>query len=337
MKFLRYLTEAESGVKEQLIAIKNGTGEWEKRIAAWITGKESQFEFIGSKNFKTVVPKPVPSDIKRKYPDVIFALQALTKHLGSSAYYDKWEEVKNFLTFKPKLNSRTFYRYWTIKEEQLKDLKSGKPIPLPASKGKSTSYTRNPSLWRERPTTFTSSGKTKTLSLSTEDLLQTQGQILTLQTKHTFTPVFDIFYFVTHVLNSVKSVFGKDSIGFERNGLATLRSFAHEREVIGPIITEIKPSDVVGYYRKGTFNKLTDKEYIIKYGSRDYTFLPGDIEKIKDSLRQYGTIDMTYFGNKLIITSDTENSNLKRYTKSFEYNTELSKLIGTKIYLGYWP
>jgi hypothetical protein len=342
MKFLEYLIEAESAVRAQLEAIKNGTGEWEQKLKAMITGDEPAFTYSGPRNFQTATPVAIPNDIKKKYPDIIFALQALTKHLGAMSYYDKWEELKKFLTFKPNLQPRTFYRYWPIKEEQLEDLKKGKSIPLPEPKGSSTSYTRNPSLWREVPSFSTFDSKpSKVLSLSTEELLQTHGTLLTLQTKHTFTPIFDVFYFLTHVLNQVKQVFGKTAINYgdygKSPGMATLRKFAHEREVVGPIIKEIKPSDVVGYYRKGTFNKLSDPEYKIKFRG-EYTFLPGDIEHIKDGYKQYGTVDMTYFGNHLIITSDPEKSHLKRYAdKPLEYNEQLSKLVGIKLYLGYWP
>lgn len=336
MKFLEYLTEAESGVKSQLMAIKNGSGEWEQHLKAMITGKEPVFTFSGPKNFQTTTPVEIPGDIKRKYPDVVFALQALSLHLGSNRYYDKWEEAKKYLTFKPKLEQKTFYRYWPTTEEQLQDLRNGKSIKLKEPKATTTSYTKHPSMWREVPsfTTLDPHGKSKVLAISTEHLLQTHGSGLTLQTKHTFTPVFDVFYFVVHLLNQVKQVFGKEAIEFEKSGLTTLRSFTHEREVIGPIITEIKPLDVVGYYKNSTFNKLTDKEYKID----GYTFLPNDIEKLKNSYKKNKIIDMTWFGNHLIITTEPEKSNLKRYAiKGLNLSQELSKLVGTKIYLGYWP
>jgi len=337
MKFLEYLIEAESEVRSQLEAIKNGSGEWEQRLKAMITGKEPVFTFSGPKNFRTTTPTEIPNDIKKKYPDIVFALQALQLHLGSNRYYDKWEEAKKYLTFKPQLKTKTFYRYWPVKEEQLQDLRNGKSIKLPEPKATTSSYTKHPSMWSEVPSfsTLNPGGKSKTLAISTEYLLQTHGAGLTLETKHTFTPIFDVFYFVVHILNQVKQVFGKDAIEFEKSGLSTLRQYAHEREVIGPVITEIKPSDVVGYYKKSTFNKLTDKEYNID----GYTFLPGDIEKFKKTYKEDDNVlDMTYFGNKLIITTRPETSLLKQYARGgFKYSEQLSKLVGVKIYLGYWP
>ena len=344
MRFLEYLTEAESQVKQQMLAIRDGKGEWEQQLKKWITGEEAPFTYSGARNFRVATPKQIPNDIKKKYPDVIFALQALTKHLGASGYYDKWQEAQKYLTFKPDNKPRTFYRFWNIKEEQLQQLRKKQNITLDTSRSVTSSYTYNKSLWRKAKDSL---GGGKVLSLSTEPLLQTHGQALTLVTKHTFTPTFNLAYFIFHVMNAAKQVFGKNIFeygGYGKEygsgGFSTLRAFAHEREVIGPAISEIKPSDVVGYYKMGTFNELYGKEYQIriKPGQTPYTFLEDDIAKLKAKLKEHGgTLDMSLFNNRLILVTDPEKSHMGRYARGQLFlNKALTKLLGAKIYLGHW-
>jgi hypothetical protein len=330
MKFFNYLNEAESQIRDQLLSIKNGTDEWDIILRKWITGQDEPFSTVGHGRFTSSAPKNVPNAIKRKYPDIIFAIHALQKHMGMEKYYSEWEAAKKYLTFKPQNKSRTFYRFWSITEEQLKALKNNKSVPI-VNKSEYSSYSRHKSLF-----SYDKNLGITAMNIGTETLLKTGGQALTLVTQHTFTPVFDLAYFALHLLNNVKLVFNIDKFGLEKTGFATINNYVYEREVIGPAVNSIKPQDVVGYYKQRTFNKLDGDEYLIDIDGKIYTFLPNNIEKFKQSLQQYDNLDMTFFNNNVIITSDVEKSHMKMYTKKLTLNKELSKLVGVDIYAGLW-
>lgn len=330
MKFLNYLNEAESAIRSQLEQIKNGTDKWDAILRSWLTGKESAFDVSGPKYFRTHSPKEIPVEVKKKYPDVVFALQALTKHMGASSYYDKWIDAQKYLTFKTKAREGTYYRFWSIDDSQLKSLKDDKSINV-AAKAKFSSYSRHNRLFRKDK----NFGIT-VMTIGTENLLRTKGQGLTLVTKHKFTPIFDLFYFAVDMLNSLKRVFKVDKLALYDTGLGTIATYVKEKEVIGPPISTIKPDDVEGYYKNGTFNELKSEEYLIKVDNSTYTLLPNNIKSMQDSYKTYGSLDYAMFNNTLIITSNLATSHLKMYCKTMTENKELSKLLGFTVWTGIW-
>ncbi len=325
---------ATSNIIQQLKLIKDGSGVYEKMLKAWILKTESAFNtaYI-NKEIKVSTRKQLPPEIKRKYPDVVFALQALSQHLGDSIYFDKWLETKKFLTFDKKEPTRTFYRIWYINKQELESLRNDRDV-IRSNNTKYLSYTYNDRLFKEI-TNNIAGGKSLSLTLSTEAVLKTNGRGLFVLTKHRFKPVFDVFHFIIHFQRAVRDVFGADIIKD-----TTLSRYRHEREVIGPTINQIKPKDVVGYYDNATFNLLKAGRHDIEiHGSTSkWVFTDQNIEDIKAQHAKYkGELDLGYFNNNVIIVTSEDMFMAKYARKGVIYNKQLSDLLGFKVLTGYWP
>lgn len=323
-------TSYSSSIRDQLTSIKNGTGEWEGILRDWLTGKDSPFIRKDiNKIIRIYESKQVPRNIKLKYPDVVFAIQALVKHQGSQGYFTEWEKLKKYLTFNKREPVRTFYRLWSIKETDLETLRSGNSIDV-QSDSKFTSYT-----YHDRLVKKIKSGSVEltVMTLQTEEALQTRGKGLFLMTRHKIKPVFDLYHFQVNFLNNLKKVFGE---AVYKN--SNLLRYLSEREVIGPVVTEIRPKDVEGFYKNGEFNKLNAATYNIEIGDRTKIFTAATIDTILNSKAKYGNVDMTLFSNSVVVTENPDTSSLSRYVRGpMKLNDKLSEVVGFDLYTGIWP
>jgi len=319
-----------SQVRQQMESIKNGTSEWDGILREWIRAG-GQFESEGPRHFKVVTSKPVPNEIKRKYPDVIFALQALTKHLGGYSYFRKWKELDKYLTFKTSKEPVRVQRFWTsFTQKDLDLLKGGQSLKV--KEGEEYQYfTRHSQL-------FGRTGGYHVMNIGSETLLQTHGRSLVIVTSHTILPIFNVGLFAVHVVNAARLVFGN-----EIHGLETLRNFHREKEIIGDAIKEIKPQDVVGYYDNATFNTLHGDVHEIEFipnSNLKMKFFPEHIDILKSEFKKYNAIESSFNGHRYIVTSHPENSVFTRQIMGNKWypNEELTKLIGVgiQLYTGVW-
>ncbi len=323
---------ATSKLEYQLIELKHDSTEWGMKLKDFLFGADSAFTTDGPKHFKRYLAKPIPAEYKRKYPDIVFALQALWAHVNGISYYKDWEKAQRLLTFRVKYKTITAYRFWHITEDQLQKLRAGETIDMENEHNKGakySSFTRHSKLFRHDKKLMTT-----VMTLNTEEMQHTKGRGLFLVTKHTIAPVFDIFFFLVHLLNKAKRTFGKEVDAF--HGIST--NYLNERELIGPKITKISANDVLGFYHEKSFNKLDDKDLLVE-GFRISKEL---IQDMRWSREQGIRIDLALFGQTFIVTDgvDPKLWHMVNFAQGgpqgMKRNADLSSLIGKSIYVGHW-
>jgi len=70
---------------------------------------------------------------------------------------------------------------------------------------------------------------------------------------------------------------------------------------------------------------------------RRWTLTSGHIDGLKNSIKQYGELDVKLFGNSLVLTTDPDKSSLKQYVKGeMKIEKELSDILGKQVWSGIW-
>jgi hypothetical protein len=118
-----------------------------------------------------------------------------------------------------------------------------------------------------------------------------------------------------------------------------------EHEVLIPKKTKLNKSLYLSWTSDGwevtdepiVVNNKVKETFKIKVSpGRDYDFTTDSINDIKVSYKKHGVIDIS-IRNSVLITTDTKASVFNQYVeKGWMVNKELSKLVGTKVWTGYW-
>jgi hypothetical protein len=313
-RFQSFINESREDVIAELQALKADESEPALNIKAMLLGESPAFTSTGPRHFKVHTPVPIPREYKIKYPDVCFTIQALQMHLNGYQYFKKWEELHQYLKIGKGLESMTVYRFWHTTVAEIERILDGGEPNL-KSKSEYESFTRHSKL-------IGNAKGFSTLNVSTEELQQTHGRVPLIVSKHVIKPVFDISRFTVAMKNGIRKVFGND-IGIP---------YLHEREVIGPAVT-VSRKDLLGYYIDAGFSTFDEKPMLV----HGFKMTSEHLESIKKSLEKYGVVDMSMFGNSLIIMSDPSKSSMRRYVSGEpKPEKELSDYLGIDVWSGIW-